>query len=104
MTATLRRADNTLTLEGSVDFGNAAALFAEGTALLRQVGGAEVVVDLSRLRSENSIGVAIIVQWLRQASAAGKTLRLQGAPAQFCAIVGVSGLSAVLLPESVSAS
>lgn len=92
-----------LRLEGAVDFDNAAAIHAAGLGLLAG-SGQRVVVDLSAMESENSITVAIIVQWLRVAAAAGKSLTLAEVPPLFRAIVGVSGLNTVLLPESANQS
>jgi phospholipid transport system transporter-binding protein len=99
MAASVRQQGDRILLEGAVDFDNAAAIHAAGLELVRQ-SGPSVIVDLAGMQSENSITVAIIVQWLRVAASAGKTLSLADVPAQFRSIVGVSGLSTVLLPET----
>ena len=101
--ATVTRQGDRLKLQGAVDFDNAAAIHAAGLTLLRD-SGKNVVVDLSAMESENSITVAIIVQWVRVAAAAGKTLTLVEVPPLFRAIVGVSGLNTVLLPETANQS
>jgi phospholipid transport system transporter-binding protein len=103
MAASLRQQGDRLLLEGLVDFDNAASIHAAGLALVRQAGPS-IVVDLSGVQSENSITVAVVVQWLRAAAAAGKRLSVAGAPSQFNAIVRVSGLSDVLTTESASSS
>lgn len=95
MAASLRLDGDRLLLEGAVDFANAASLQQQGFDLLHKAGKA-VTVDLSGLGSENSITLAVVVQWQRAAAKAGKSLQLVGVPDQFKAIVGVSGLRSVL--------
>jgi ABC-type transporter Mla MlaB component len=98
MSATLRQKGDTLVLDGAVGFDNAAALCAEGLALIGKPGPA-VALDLSALQSENSVTVAMVVQWARAAARSGRALTLTGAPEQFRSIVRISGLTAALLPE-----
>jgi ABC-type transporter Mla MlaB component len=96
MSATLRQQGGSLVLDGMVGFENAAALCAEGLAILGKPGAA-VTLDLSTLKSENSVTVAMVVQWARAAAHSGRPLTLTGVPEQFRAIVRVSGLEAALL-------
>jgi phospholipid transport system transporter-binding protein len=98
VSATLRQQGGRLVLDGVVGFDNAAALCAEGLGLVGKSGPA-IVLDLSALKSENSVTVAIVVQWARAAARAGRQLTLSGVPEQFAAIVRVSGLTPTLLPE-----
>lgn len=97
MSASLRTINGRLLLEGVVGFDNAAVLCAEGLALVGKPGPA-IELDLSGLRSENSVTVAMVVQWVRAASQAGRELNVVSAPEQFRSIVRVSGLQAALLP------
>lgn len=95
MTASVLRRDGQLLLDGVVDFDNAASICKAGLDALAECG-AEVVVNLSGLRSESSVGVAVIVQWARAAAKAGKSFRLTEVPRQMAAIIQVSGLKPVL--------
>ncbi len=91
--------DGKLILDGVVDFDNAASVCEAGLKALASAGK-EVVVDLGGLKSENSVTVAVIVQWARAAAKAGQKLSLASVPEQFRAIVKVSGLQGVLATET----
>lgn len=58
--------------------------------------GGRVALDLSGVAHTDSAGVALLVDWLRQARGAGGDLRLVNVPEQMRSIVRVSGLERLL--------
>jgi len=97
MSARISFNDNTLKLEGVVDFENADACCAEGLAAVAS-SKSSVTVDLSGLEEMSSIGVAVLLRWARVLAARGVKLQLSQVSERGRAILQVSGL-ADALPE-----
>jgi len=57
------------------------------------VAGAVAAVDLANVERADTAGLALMVEWLRLARAAGRTLRFVKIPDQVRAIIRVNGLS-----------
>ncbi len=85
--------DSRIRVHGPLTFASVPALSAAPAAWIRR--GASVAIDLSDVSHADSAGLAMVLDWLSQARAAGATLKLQGAPAQMLAIARASGLSAL---------
>ncbi|RJS94633.1 lipid asymmetry maintenance protein MlaB [Salinisphaera sp. Q1T1-3] len=58
--------------------------------------GHETVIDLGGVVRADSAGVALLLEWMRDARRAGTTLRFANAPAQMRAIIDFSGLGDVI--------
>lgn len=58
--------------------------------------GSEVVLDLAAVEHADSAGVALLLDWLRQARAANVGLTFVNAPAQMRAIIDFCALDAIL--------
>ncbi|HFD81441.1 MAG TPA: anti-sigma factor antagonist [Gammaproteobacteria bacterium] len=58
--------------------------------------GERVDIDLSRVQRADSAGLALLVECLRQAQAAGREVRFFNIPPQMLEMARVSGLDAVL--------
>lgn len=89
--AQLKVQDQVIALTGSIEFDNAASVYAQGLKLLKQQNHSPVYLDLSGLQSSNSIALAVFVQWLRQC-ATGQQLYLQHVPQKMQAIIQASNL------------
>lgn len=92
--ATAERDGDTLRVAGELDFDSVAALWAATRAML----AAEPIrrIDLGGVQRSNSAGVAILIQWLRQARRHQAKLVLVNLPAQMRAIVRAVDLEDVL--------
>ena len=84
----------TLTVSGDLTFQTVPRLHAECGAQVAT--GSEVALDLAGVARTDSAGVALLVDWLRQARAAGGDLRFLHVPEQMRSIVRVSGLERLL--------
>ena len=59
-------------------------------------GSGPLTVDLAQVERADSAGVALLVEWLRQARAQGRELRLVHLPQQMRSIIRVAGLERLL--------
>lgn len=93
-TATIEHDGTTLRVVGELDFDSVADLWEKANALF----AAESItrIDLSGVQHSNSAGVALLVEWLRQAQSRQSELVFSNMPAQMRAIVRVVDLETVL--------
>jgi phospholipid transport system transporter-binding protein len=80
-------------LSGPVGFRTARDLMATGTCLST---GGPVVVDLSGVTAGDSAGLAVLLCWLAEARAAGRSLRFENLPAQLRALARISDVEGLL--------
>lgn len=84
-------------LDGSIGFDNAAQIYQQGLAYLKQQTQWPVYIDLAALQSSNSITLAVFVQWLRRCSepqrSVAQGLFLKNVPAKMQAIIQASSLA-----------
>ncbi len=59
-------------------------------------GEGDVTVDLSGVGRVDSAGVALLLEWVREARHRGRALVFRGVPAQLLAIARVSGVDNIL--------
>jgi phospholipid transport system transporter-binding protein len=90
-----RASPGRLVASGELGFETAAQALRQGDELLRHEPGC--VIDLARIESGDSAGVAVLVDWLASAKARGSSIRYEGIPAQMLAIARISDLEALLL-------
>lgn len=85
---------NTYELVGPLDFGTVSGLRLEGFGLLDE--RPELVFDLGGVERADSAGLALLLEWLREAQRRGTEFRLQNMPPQMSAIARTSGLDTLL--------
>lgn len=95
--ATLVVEGDTLRLAGTLDADSVLALHQPGRDWLA-TAPASCRVDLGAVDYSSSAGVALLLDWLRVATAAGKQLSFANLPAQMGSIIGVSGLETLFTP------
>jgi phospholipid transport system transporter-binding protein len=84
------RPDGTAEVSGELTFATVPAYLQGNGALF--AGRGDLTIDLRGVMRADSAGVALLVEWLRLARAAGRTLRYRNLPPQVDALVRVSGL------------
>lgn len=89
-----------LTLTGELDYQSAPALREQGARLLKATPSAECVLDCSGVARSSSVGIALVLAFMRDASAAGKSLNVRGLPKDMREIAGVCGLLEILPLQS----
>lgn len=95
-TTSIKPADDggTIRIEGELGFQNVAELNPQGQALIASATSLEF--DLAGVVRVDSAGLALLVEWMRNAQTSGKSIRFLNVPPQMLAIARVSGLDQVL--------
>ncbi len=91
-----QQADGVLQLVGVLDFRTGATLRSEGEKLIRATPAATVVVDCAQVEHSSSVGLSLLLAYMRVAQQAGKQLSVRGLPADMKKIAEVSGLLDIL--------
>lgn len=92
MSAQLSCTENTILVQGVIDYRNADALCEQGLSYLNQIKS-QAVIDLAALESPSTLVVAVLLRWLRIASAKKCTITLTNVPEKCQSIIRVSGLA-----------
>ena len=59
-------------------------------------GEGELIVDLAQVERTDSAGLALLIEWLRRAQAANRTLRFANIPALVQTLIRINGLQDAL--------
>ena len=87
---------STLILGGVLDHRSGPLLREQGRELIRNASDAELKLDCSGVERSNSVGLALLLAYLRDAKQAGKSLRFLNLPQELLQIAHVSGVSEFL--------
>ena len=82
---------------GSLQFMSVTALLSVGVDAID--GGRAAVIDLSGVTSGDSAGLALLIEWLSVAKAAGRSLRYENVPTQLQQLARLSEVEDLLLPS-----
>lgn len=66
MTVKLEFVQQSLIIDGKIDFSNAEYAYKQGLTLILNQSHFPVVIDLSKLEHGNTLVLAVFVQWLRK--------------------------------------
>lgn len=94
-TALVNGADGRWRVTGRLELDTVGELWAQGMERFAVEGGA-CEIDLAEVERTDSAGVALLIDWTRQARGRGGRLRLCHVPEQMLAIVRASGAGSVL--------
>ncbi len=86
--------EGSVRLCGELNFSTVPALLREGGSLFD--GRGQVTMDLKDVTRSDSAGLALLVEWTRQAQAQGAVLSFHNISPQMLAIAQVSGLDRIL--------
>lgn len=85
-----------LNLSGVLDFRSGPALRKEGQALIKEWSGPSLVVDCSAVGRSSSVGLSLLLAFMRDAKAAGKSLKIRALTDDMREIAEVYGLVELL--------
>lgn len=85
-----------LSLCGVIDFRSGPQLRVSGQKVIRNSQAQSLLIDCSSVEKSSSVGVALLLAFMRDAAAAGKALTFSGLPADMQQIAQVSGLDDLL--------
>jgi phospholipid transport system transporter-binding protein len=81
-------------VSGCLEFGTVAALLPLGSAAIRE--GRAGVIDLTAVTGSDSAGLALLIEWLSVARAAGRSLRYENIPSQLRQLAGLSDVDSLI--------
>lgn len=85
---------HTVRVEGELDADNVPARLRRSAGLFDR--NRDTVIDLGGVTRADSAGVALLLEWIRNAERAGAHLRFTNAPAQMRAIIDFCALNDVI--------
>ena len=89
---------STQTVAGALTFETVPDLYRSSTSWFEGTG--ELILDLAQVERTDSAGLALLIEWLRRAQAANRTLRFANIPAQVQTLIRINGLQDALLNHS----
>jgi phospholipid transport system transporter-binding protein len=88
--------DGELLLSGVLDYRSGPALRESGRELIAASAAGELVLDCAAVEKSSSVGLSLVLAFMRDARAAGKNLSVRGLPQDMQGIARVSGLHELL--------
>ncbi len=85
-----------LKLSGVLDFRSGPELRETGARLIREHGMSDLVLDCSGVVKSSSVGLSLLLAFMRDARQANKALTIRALPEDMRQIAGVSGLDELL--------
>ncbi|MGN2411490.1 STAS domain-containing protein [Pseudomonas syringae] len=85
-----------LKMIGVLDFRTGPQLRKQGAALIKSGDLTELTLDCSDVEKSSSVGLALVLAFMRDASDAGKSLTVRSLPRDMREIARVSGLTELL--------
>ena len=85
-----------LMLTGVIDYRTGPALREQGAALIKASIAAGLTLDCSGVQKSSSVGLSLILAFMRDAQALNKSLTVQALPEDMQEIAQVSGLTELL--------
>lgn len=94
--ASIQIADGTLQLSGVLDFESVLAVNSLGQQWLESSAPVDCRLDLAQVTYSSSVGIALLLGWLRVAQKQKKNLHIVNLPATMAALARVGGLENIL--------
>lgn len=94
--AALAISGSTLSISGVLDFESVFDIDAQGAQWLSDVAPEQCELDLAAVTYSSSVGIALVLGWMRAAQHAGRKLAIKNIPADMLALAHVGGLESVL--------
>ena len=88
--------DGELLLSGVLDYRSGPALRDSGRELIASSAAGALLLDCSAVEKSSSVGLSLVLAFMRDARAAGKSLSVRGLPQDMQGIARVSGLHELL--------
>lgn len=97
VTVTLSEDGQALQVSGVINFSNVVKLRQQGKQLLAQQTQPLVVIDLQAVKQSDNSGLVLLVAWMRDARALGKTINFRQTPDFLLGMAEVFGLKTILV-------
>lgn len=90
---------STLSISGALDFESVVDVDVQGQQWIAGSAPAQCEIDLAAVTYCSSVGIALVLGWMRAAQKVAKTLTIKNIPADMLALAHVSGLDTVLTAQ-----
>ncbi|GAB3114891.1 STAS domain-containing protein [Aestuariicella hydrocarbonica] len=97
--ASLSFSNDTLSVEGSVDFSNVVALCHSGDQWLRDQAPEHCKIDFGKVSRCNSAATTLLLSWMRTAKSVGKVASIDQVPPALRSLMDLGGLDMLLMKE-----
>ncbi|SHL12830.1 STAS domain-containing protein [Phytopseudomonas punonensis] len=94
--AIVEQSPGVFALSGVLDYQSGPALREQGGRLIRDTQASDCVIDCSAVQKSSSVGLSLLLSYMRDARAAGKPLSVRGLPHDMNGIAKVCELHHVL--------
>jgi phospholipid transport system transporter-binding protein len=101
--ASLEFTDDRVKIRGAIDFDTVPGLLRSASGMFARPE-AKIVVDFSEIEQTKSVGLALMIEWQRQARRANKDIEFANVPKQMVAMATASGLEAILKIQPAGAA
>lgn len=91
--------DGVLCLSGVLDHGTGLRLREQGHALIAQSAAPHIILDCAAVEKSNSVGLALLLAFMRDTQALGKTVTVRAMPSDMQKIAQVCELTDILLAQ-----
>ncbi|OLF55913.1 lipid asymmetry maintenance protein MlaB [Pseudomonas chlororaphis] len=85
-----------LLISGVLDYRSGPGLRKQGQTLIASSQAAALVLDCSAVEKSSSVGLSLLLAFMRDAAAAGKAVSIRALPEDMREIAEVSGLTEIL--------
>ncbi len=82
-------------VSGALTFETVPGLYRNSSSWFTGTG--DLTIDLAQVERTDSAGLALLIEWLRRARVANRTLRFANIPAQVQTLIRINGLQDALL-------
>lgn len=86
---------SSLTVAGALTFETVPGHYQNSASWFAGTG--DLTIDLAQVERTDSAGLALLIEWLRRAQAANRTLRFANIPEQVQTLIRINGLQDALL-------
>ena len=93
-TRLVQQGEGRYAVQGDLSFDTVTGLLSESRSLF--AGESSIELDLSGVTYADSAGLALLIEWLRQARLQGRQLHYQSLPSQLQALANVSEVTGLL--------
>lgn len=91
-----------LNVSGALTFQTARAAYEAGLRSIRNASGPAIQVDCSGVNESDSAGLAVLIEWLAEATRVGRKMQFQNLPDGIKAVAQISDVAAILGGESAA--
>lgn len=91
----IQQQDGSFALQGEMTYANVPALVTHSGAWLASASNV-VTIDMAGITRADSAGLALMLEWMKQAGEAGMEIRFFNIPDHLTRLIRVSGLSKVI--------